>query len=127
MIKKKILLVDDEEAFTKVVKLNLDATGKYEVKTENKGARALESARGFKPDLIFLDIVMPDTEGSEVALQLKNDKDLKSTPIVFLTATVTPDEVGMGSSGRNIGGQTFLAKPVSTQQMMDCIERHARK
>jgi CheY-like chemotaxis protein len=125
MTKKKILIVDDEEAFTKVVKLNLDSTGKYEVKTENMGSRAIEAARSFKPDLIFLDIVMPDTEGSEVALQLKSDRDFKNTPIVFLTATVTPDEAG--SSGRIIGGQTFLAKPVSTQQMVDCIEKYARK
>ena len=125
MIKKKSLVVDDEESFVNVAKLNLDATGKYEVKIETKGLRVLDAARSFKPDLIFLDIVMTDIEGSEVALLLKDDKELKNIPIVFLTASVTPDEAG--ASGRVIGGQTFLAKPVSVQQMTDCIEKYIRR
>lgn len=64
---KKILIVDDEEDFTKLIKLNLERTGEYEVEIENGGLRGLAAAREFKPDLILLDILMPDMEGGEVA------------------------------------------------------------
>lgn len=119
-MKKKILIVDDEESLLRMFKLNLEGLGKYEVRTESKGAKALEVARNFKPDLVFLDIVMPDLEGSEVAEELKSDRDLRSVPIVFLTATVTAEEVE--TMGNRIGDQVFLAKPVTLKQLVDCIE-----
>ena len=125
MEKRKILVVDDEVSLSRMVKLNLEATGRYEVLVENKGSLALQAARKFKPNLILLDIVMPDLEGSEVAQQVKADPELKNTPIVFLTATVTTEEVGM--SGGTIGGQPFLAKPVTAAQLVDCIDKHVAK
>ena len=125
MAKKKILIVDDEVGFTRVVKLNLDATGKYDVMVENKGAEALDAVQSFKPDLIFLDIIMPDVEGSEVARQIKADPKLKDIPIVFLTATVTRQEVGAGRG--LIGGLAFLAKPVHVQDLVNCIEQYTRE
>ena len=121
MARKKILMVDDEEAFSRIVKMNLEKTGKYEVRIENRGGAGYKAAKEFRPDLIFLDIVMPDVEGSEVALKIRSDKELEKIPIVFLTATVTMDEVG--PSGKVIGGLKYLAKPVTAQQIMDCIEK----
>ena len=79
MEKKKILLVDDEVSFTRLVKFNLEAAGPYDVQVENEGIEALETARRFKPDFIFIDIIMPDVEGSEIARQMKADKLLKDT------------------------------------------------
>lgn len=125
MPKKKILMVDDEVSLTRMVKLNLESTGQYEMRTENKGAQALDAARAFKPDLVFLDIVMPDVEGSEVARQLKEDPVLKNTPIVFMTATVTTEE--LDQTGSLIGGMPFIAKPVNVKQLIDCIEKHTKK
>jgi two-component system alkaline phosphatase synthesis response regulator PhoP len=121
---KKILLVDDEESLLEIMKLNLEATGKYEVQTESQGLKAVERAKAFKPDLIFLDIVMPDIDGSEVAYLLKEDPALASIPVIFLTATVTSEEVK--GTGQKIGGQIFLAKPVSLKQLIECIEKNAR-
>jgi CheY-like chemotaxis protein len=123
--KKKILLIDDEVVLTRMVKLNLEATGRFEVKTENDSKQALSTAHEFQPDLIFLDIVMRDIEGSEVADRLQGDSALSRIPIVFLTATITPAEVG--SSGGVIGGQHFLAKPVTTADLVNCIERFTGK
>lgn len=120
--KKKILLVDDEEALTKLIKLNLEGTGRYIVHVENQGLAALEAARAFEPDMIFLDVAMPDIEGSEVAGYLKQDALLSRVPVVFLTATVTADEVSQW--GGQIGGRAFLAKPASTQQIVECIQKH---
>src|SRR5205809_734888 len=57
---KRLLLVDDEEPFTRLVKLNLEQTGRYTVRIENDGAKALATAREFAPDLILLDVIMPD-------------------------------------------------------------------
>ena len=119
MAKKKILLVDDEESLTKLIKLNLEATGHFEVAIENHGAKALKAARVFHPDIILLDVVMPDMEGSEVARQMKEDSLLKSIPIIFLTATVTAEEVSQ--SGGTIGGINFLSKPVNVQQLIEAI------
>ena len=120
-MKKRILVVDDEPALTRMVKLNLERTGKYEVRTENQGSMAVQAAREFKPDLIFLDVMMPDMSGDEVSAQLKEDEDLSRIKFIFMTAIVTKDETE--SMGSNIGGNEFLAKPVKTDELLATIER----
>jgi DNA-binding response OmpR family regulator len=122
MEKKKILIVDDEVNFTKLVKLNLEETGRYEVRTENKGRRAFAVAKEFKPDLILLDIVMPDVQGDDVACQLVNDEVTKNIPILFLTAVVTKEEAKIHSGV--IGGRPFIAKPVNAKELIESIEKH---
>ncbi|MFA5198675.1 MAG: response regulator, partial [Candidatus Omnitrophota bacterium] len=107
-----------------LIKLNLEQTGQYRVKTVNKGALALEAAREFRPDLIFLDIIMPDIDGGDVCHQLESDGQIKGTPIVFLTAIAKKEEVA--ASRGAIGGHPFLAKPVSVRELIDCIERTER-
>ncbi|MCD6583951.1 MAG: response regulator [Candidatus Omnitrophica bacterium] len=124
MEKKKILVVDDEESFAQMVKLNLEETGKYEVMVETKGKEVILTAKRFKPDLIFLDIVMPDVDGGEIVQKMKSDEDLKDTPVVFLTALVTEKEVK--SQEGVIAGRPFLAKPVTTQQLIEYIEKYIR-
>ena len=120
--KKKILIVDDEENFGKLVKLNLEDTGEYDVRVETLGARAVPAAREFKPDFILLDIVMPDLDGGEVARLLKEDKELKIIPLGFLTALVNDNEVS--SQGENIAGFPFIAKPVTVGQLITFIKRN---
>ena len=121
MEKKKILLVDDNPDVTRTINLILEATGRYVIREENRGQRALKTARDFKPDLIFLDFMMPDIDGNEVAAQLEEDDELKHIKIVFLTAIVTKGEVESGSVD-NISGYTVLAKPVKTNELVSCIE-----
>ena len=118
---KKILLVDDEAVLTKMVKLNLERTGNYEVRTENEGSKALQAAREFKPDLILMDVMMPDLNGDEAIAEIREDPNLSSTPYVFMTAIVTKAETA--DMGNNIGGNEFLAKPVKTQELIATIER----
>jgi len=124
MDKKKILIVDDEKDFTAMIKLNLEQRGNYDVKTESKGTEALATARKFKPDLIFLDIIMPDMDGGKVLFQLKNDIMTKDIPVVFLTAIMTESEVA--SSDNIISGYPFLAKPVSVKKLIDCVKEHLK-
>ena len=120
-MKKRILVVDDESALTRMVKLNLERTGNYEVRTENQGVKAIPAAMEFKPDLIFLDIMMPDMGGPEIAAQLKEDPELAKIKFVFMTAIVSKDETA--ASGTEIGGNEFLAKPVKTGELIEVIER----
>ena len=94
MSKKRILVVDDETSITRLLKLNLEQTGNYEVREENFGARVLEAAREFKPDLVLLDVMLPDMDGGDVAAGLKQDPALRKTPVVFLTAAVKKEELG---------------------------------
>ena len=121
---KKILIVDDEQDVTNMLKINLEMSGEFEVKTENKGANAINAARQFKPNLILLDVMMPDMDGGEVANQIKADPSVKSTPIVFLTAAVTKEEAALQDN--KIGGYPFIAKPVSVEELVGCIKKHAR-
>jgi len=120
-MKKRILVVDDEPALTRMVKLNLERTGNYEVRTENQGSMAIQAAREFKPDLILLDVMMPDMSGDEVSAQMKEDEELSKIKSVFMTAIVTKDETE--AMGSNIGGNEFLAKPVKTDELIATIER----
>ncbi|MCG6887099.1 MAG: response regulator [Proteobacteria bacterium] len=120
-MKKRILVVDDEPAITRMVKLNLERTGDYEVRTENQGSMAVSAAKEFKPDLIFLDVMMPDMSGDEVSELLKEDEELSKIKYIFMTAIVTKDETE--AMGTNIGGNEFLAKPVKTDELIATIER----
>jgi len=122
MTKQRILLIDDEKSFTQMLKLNLEMSGFYEVREENRGVYALAAAREFEPDLIFLDIMMPDIDGDEVAAQLKADPQLRECSIVFLTAVASKQEVE--NHNGFIGGHSFLAKPASTGEVIQCIRKH---
>ncbi|MFQ6046915.1 MAG: response regulator [Gemmatimonadales bacterium] len=124
MDKKRILVVDDEAIVTRTLKMYLEGTGSYEVRTENEGTKALAAAREFDPDLVLLDLIMPDTDGATVAAEIREDDALKDTPIVFLTALVSQQEVG--PSGKDIGGHPFLAKPVDPEKVVEAIQKHAR-
>lgn len=121
--KKKILVIDDEEDFTKLIKLNLEQTGEFEVKTENSATEGIATAKQFKPDLIFLDILMPDMKGDELAYELKADEVTKDIPIVFLTALVTKEQVKEGHGF--IGGRPFIAKPVNVEELAAYINKYA--
>lgn len=121
MSPKRILIIDDEIAFTEMVKINLEATGHYEVCIENRSPKAIQAARKFQPDMILLDFIMPTMDGADVAAALKQDPLLASIPMVMVTALVSNRE--MGSDGTFIaGGQRMLAKPVSLPDLLRCIE-----
>ena len=121
MDKKRILLIDDEVDFIKILKCNLEKTDKYEVRMENEGLQGIIAAKEFKPDVILLDVLMPDIDGGEVAFQLRNDKDTKNIPIVFLTALATKDETK--SAKDDVRGRRYIAKPVDIKQLIDVIEK----
>ncbi|HBR14353.1 MAG TPA: response regulator [Candidatus Omnitrophica bacterium] len=120
MEKKRILIVDDEKSFTSILRINLESVGNYDVTVENDSNKAFSTALHLKPDLILLDVMMPQKEGPDVAMEIRNNKVLQETPIVFLTATVTTEEVK--SQGGWIGGHPFIAKPSRLDVLLNSIE-----
>jgi len=125
MAKKRILLVDDEKSFTNLLKLNLEETGNYEVRVENWAEDAYGAAKEFKPDLVLLDIIMPRMPGGNVAAQIKEDSELKDTPIVFLTAAVRKQQVEDAEG--IICDFPCLAKPATVDMVVETIEKHAKR
>src|SRR6266478_1337661 len=119
--KPRILIIDDNRNFTHSGKLALERTGRYSVWEENEPARARQTAQRVRPDLILLDIVMPEMDGGEVAARLESDPTLHRTPVIFLTALVTKAEA---RSGLQIQGHPFLAKPISIPELVAGIERN---
>ena len=86
--KKRILIVDDDVASTRLLKLNLEQANAYEVRVENWPEEALATAQDFQPHLIILDVMMPRNFGGDVAARFRADETLRQTPIVFFTAAV---------------------------------------
>jgi DNA-binding response OmpR family regulator len=123
---KKILVVDDERSITTFLKTYLEDTGRYEVRTENTGEAAYQTALKYRPDLIFLDIMMKDMSGDAVAEKIRGDETLFRTPIIFLTGIVTKEEVQ--ANGGTIGGFPYIAKPImDIRELVECIEKNTRK
>ena len=119
----RILVIDDNINATRVAKLILERTGRYEVRGLNDPTRALEVAQEFGPDLILLDVCMPDIEGSVVAEKIKGTAGFADIPIVFLTCIVTPGEMGKNGT-LVIGSHDYIAKPARPDILVACIERN---
>jgi CheY-like chemotaxis protein len=124
MNKKRIMIVDDEAAFTRLLKLSLEQTGHYSVRVENDPRGAVQAAKDFLPDLVLMDVMMPGMDGGLLAEQFKTSAPLEKVPIVFLTAAVKREEVRARQG--QIGGLPFLAKPVDLGELTQCIQSHLR-
>jgi CheY-like chemotaxis protein len=112
--KPRVLIVDDNPRFSQSARQTLQQSGHYVVCEENDAASALGTARGFRPDLILLDLVMPQLDGAEVATQIESDWALHGVPIVFVTGLVTSAEAK--------NGHRVLSKPVSSSNLLRVVE-----
>jgi len=112
--KKRILLVDDESSLTKLCKLMLEQNDSFIVREENLGARAVATAREFRPDVIFLDLSLPDKNGPTIAAELQNDPKLRAVPIVFWSGSFKGKKDAVASWH---GNRPALPKPFSTDEL----------
>ena len=119
--KRRILIVDDDRDSTHLIKILLEKISHYLVLEENDAAKAHESARDFRPDLILLDIMMPQIDGGDIAAQIDADPGLQRTPIIFLTALVTKAEA---NAGLHIQGHPVLAKPIDIPELINRVEEN---
>ncbi len=121
MAKKTILLIDDDENFAKLVAMNLEATGKYEVCVVTRTSGTFFEVYNAMPDVILLDVVIGDVDGFHFAQDMKINDDLKHIPIIFVTALVKSDEVK--EIEHFFGDVPYLIKPVTTEQLMQAIDK----
>src|ERR1043165_6284394 len=120
-MKKKVLLVDDEASFTNLLKMNLEQTGRYEVRAENWAEDALPAAKEFRPDVMLLDIIMPRMPGGNGVAQFEADPELKDLPIIFLTAAIQRSTVAAHDG--IICDRPCIAKPATVEEITAMIEK----
>jgi CheY-like chemotaxis protein len=121
---KRVLVVDDEPQITSLLKLCLERLGSYVVLAENDSSRVMKVAREFRPDVIVLDIMMPEPDGSELAALLEADPQLAGTPVIFLTAMVSQSEAVNSKFG--FDRRLYLAKPVDFEELVQHIDQVGR-
>jgi len=122
MRKARILYVEDEVGAARLLKDNLEATGRYEVAVQNWPEDALATAHVFKPDLILLDLIMPRMPGGNVVEEFEKDSEMKHVPIVFFTAAVWDHQVKENEG--EICEHKCLAKPSNLEGIISFIDRN---
>jgi DNA-binding response OmpR family regulator len=120
MLEKIILVIDDEEDFCHFIKKSIESKGVFQVLTATKGREGIRLAKTRKPDIILLDIMMPDIAGTEVAEELSEDPLTASMPIIYVTAIISKEEIR--KSGGVIGGRNFIAKPIVLNELLNKIK-----
>jgi CheY-like chemotaxis protein len=115
MRRPRILLVDDNPNLTSMIRVFLSRIGRYEVREENRSPAAMASVREYRPDLIILDVDMPEKDGGDIAAELKADPLFENVPIIFLSGLVSPEESGMRD------GSIYLPKPVELKRLLNSV------
>jgi two-component system, OmpR family, phosphate regulon response regulator PhoB len=111
---KKILVIDDEPDVTDLIEYKLKGEG-FAVRTSNNPARILGEIKDFMPDLIILDIMMPELDGLQVCRMIRSNSSLEKVPVIFLTAKgETEDRV----TGLEAGADDYLSKPFNTRELI---------
>ena len=130
MSTKRILVIDDNRMLATMAARILEKAG-YEATAVLDGREGVTKARDIRPDLVILDIVMPNMNGYEVAWQLKRNPNTAAIPIIFLSARGNTDETEGGSArglqeinqAFEIGASDFLHKPVAASELLKAVER----
>jgi DNA-binding response OmpR family regulator len=122
-MRKRILVVDDDPELVELVSFNLKHAG-YAIGTASNGVEAIKKARSLAPDLILLDVMMPELDGFAVCEILRRDAATASIPIVMLTAISS--ELGR-LAGLGSGATEFLSKPFSPRLVVARIENLLKK
>jgi len=117
-MKKKILVVEDEESLLRLESILLSSKG-YNVIGVKDGKAALESVATEKPDLVILDIMLPEMDGIEVCRRIKADPLTSSIPLVMLTAKKSRQDVEIGTEA---GASAYITKPFKTAMVIEVIE-----
>ncbi len=119
---KKILVVDDDHAIVRALVINLQSVG-YQTFTAYDGAEGLRKVVEEKPDLVILDIMMPEIDGFEVLRLLKGNPDTQHVPVVMLTAYPTDENVSLSYG---LDSDCFIPKPFEPEVLLIVVERLLR-
>ncbi len=118
--KKKILVIDDEETLREIVKFYLETTKRYEVSGAASGREGIAIAKRNQPDLILLDILMPEMSGNDVMEHLMDDIATRNIPVIFLTGVISKEDIS--TQGGVVGGRRFIAKPVASEELIQVLD-----
>ena len=124
MERKRILIIDDEEDFCSLVKTGLETRSDFEVSIATNGKDGMDLAKVVKPDLILLDITMPEIDGFQVLEKLKKDKGTVSIPVIMLTAR---EDVEYKRKASQLFNEAYLTKPVEFSTLKSTIEDVLRR
>jgi len=116
---KKILAVDDERHIVRLVQINLEKEG-YEVVTAGNGREALEKVNSEKPDLVVMDVMMPEMDGFEALKRLKDNAATAQIPVIMLTAKAQDADVFRGWQS---GVDLYLTKPFNPMELITFVKR----
>jgi CheY-like chemotaxis protein len=119
MTTRKILVADDNANIRKVVKMGFESLG-YTVFTAADGRQALELARAEHPDLVILDVMMPEKNGYDVCAEMKGDPELRAIPVVLLTAKNLEEDQYWG---RELGADEYITKPYDPEVLERTVEK----
>ena len=114
--RKKILVIDDEKDFLSITKMNLEATGKYEVMTLIDSEKVLGALRSFRPDVILLDMRMPKLDGEDISKVLSKDSYGRDVPVILVSSW--PDDKGKVKSSKINLIEHFI-KPVDINSIIN--------
>ncbi len=117
--KKVILVVDDTAENIDVLRGILSST--FKIKAALNGEKALQIAFKNPPDLMLLDVMMPEMDGYEVCRLLKSDDVTKNIPIIFVTGKTEPDEI---AKGLELGAVDFLSKPIDPNLLLEKVKKY---
>lgn len=119
MSKKKILVVEDEESLLKLESILLTSKG-YEVRGVQNGQLALDAIAEEKPDLVLLDIMLPEIDGFEVCRRIKSQEETRHIPVIMLTAKKTREDM---ARGEKVGADWYITKPFKSAMVIETIQR----
>ena len=119
----KIAVLEDDTDLLALLRHRLEHDG-YAVATRESGDRAVEFLRQSKADLILLDVMLPEQDGLDICRQVRADQNLKTTPIIFLTARSSETDRVLGLE---LGGNDYLVKPFSVRELLARIKIHLRE
>ncbi len=120
---KKILLADDSVTIQKVVSITL-AHEDFDLTIVDNGSKAVSKAKEIKPDVILLDVVMPDKDGYQVCQEIKGNADLKNTPVILLTGTFEPFDADRAAE---VGADDFIKKPFESHTLINKVKEMASR
>lgn len=122
---KKILLIDDDVDFCFFLKANIEKSGDFQVTVCTNSTEAFKIAKKLQPDLVFIDIMMPEKSGIGIATDLRKDKSTRHIPYIFLSGIVNERE--MRKYKGLIGDAPYVAKPVESEKIISLINEFAAK
>ena len=114
--KRKVLIVDDDEELVELIEDVLVRDGRFEVRTVNNGFDAGMMVKDYRPDIIVLDVMLPDINGKEVCQRVRSDKSMDDVRIVCISGMVEEDKVG---ELRAAGADDFMHKPFEVEKLIE--------